>query len=159
MSTPQATTPGSPPRPRGEGPGRFPFILLGLAAVVGYQSLRGRKDPPAPERIVGTWLQMGVGNDPATRRTFTSDGAASLERLTAAEVTSTERFRVESRRDGTYTFTGDDTLTVTFGDGVEETWTVQFPRAGSIHLGGTGLQGGTFVDASSLPSYAPTSAR
>jgi hypothetical protein len=74
-------------------------------------------------------------------------------------VTSTERYQVQSRRDGSYTFTGDETLTVTFGDGVEETWTVQFPGTSSLHLGGTGIQGGTFVDSSSLPSYAPTSAR
>ena len=159
MSPPQATTPSSPQRPRGEGPGRFVFILLVIAAVVGYQWIQGKKAAPASERIVGTWLQMGVGSDPATRRTFSSDGTASLERLTPAAVTSTERYQVQSRRDGTYTFTGDDTLTVTFGDGVEETWTVQFPGTSTVHLAGTGIQGGTFVDSSSLPSYAPTSAR
>lgn len=78
MSPPQATTPSSPPRPRGEGPGRFVFILLVIAAVVGYQWIQGKKAAPASERIVGTWLQMGVGSDPATRRTFSSDGTASL---------------------------------------------------------------------------------
>ncbi len=159
MSTSEVTTAGSPPRRRGEGAGRFVFVLLVVAAVAGYQWVQGRKTSPASEGIVGTWLQMGVGNDPATRRTFSSDGTASLERLTPAAPTSGERFQVQSRRDGKYAITGDDTLTVTFEDGVEETWTVQFPGATSLHLGGTGIQGGTFVDASSLPSYAPTSAR
>ena len=160
MSPDQPTPPdGGARRPRGGGSGRFLFIVLALAVVLAVQQFGSRKGPPARERIVGVWYQSGVARDPATRRGFSSDGSAFLERVVPVSTTSANQFQVQSRREGRYEFIGDDTLTVTFGDGVEETWTVQFPNATSIHLGGTGIQGGTFFDPSSVPSYAPTTAR
>lgn len=143
------------------GTSQFVFVAVFAAIAMVITSQTKRDGRPTREQIVGrTWVQGSPDGRSQIRRRFDDDGTAVLERRThTGRPWESDPFETSERRSGHFEYTAPDRIDVRFDDGTEEHWTVRRPSDGSLHLGGTGLAGGGFVDAGQVPSYAPTHAK
>jgi hypothetical protein len=137
------------------------FVVVFVVLAVLLTSQGKRDERPVRERVVGrTWVQQAPDGKSEVRRRFLDDGTAIRERRThSGRPWETDPYETTDRREGRYEFAAPDRIDVRFDDGSEERWTVSLPTGSRLHLGGTGEAGGGYVDASDVPTYAPTSAK